>query len=266
LRPHKTIVSPVGKMKNIIQLSGGKDSLALFLKALDLGYKIDEVIYFDVGEWEFEAIHNVIKKAEVLCIEKGIVFTRLEPKVPFPYLAWERSYKQRNGNIKCGYEWCGWHGCRWGTTEKLNALDKYCGDNIQVIGIAYDEQGRLNNEQSKKGNRVFWLNDWEMTEADCLEYCRKKGWDWNNHEPLTGETVDLYTILDRVSCWCCGNKNLKELFGIYTKLPSYWNKLKEYQMKTDKPFKESGSIFELEERFKLGCITKNDLKKYNKNK
>lgn len=59
----------------------------------------------------------------------------------------------------------------------------------------------------------------------------------------------MYDILDRVSCWCCANKNLKELRNIYLYLPQYWQKLKFLQSKTDRPMKQSGSVFELEQRF-----------------
>jgi len=56
--------------------------------------------------------------------------------------------------------------------------------------------------------------------------------------------------LDRVSCWCCANKNLKELRNIRTHLPKYWNCLKDLQSRTDRPMKGPGkSVFDLEERF-----------------
>lgn len=41
----------------------------------------------------------------------------------------------------------------------------------------------------------------EMTEKDCLKYCYDKSLDWNG----------LYEKLERVNCWCCPLKNLKEL-------------------------------------------------------
>lgn len=68
------------------------------------------------------------------------------------------------------------------------------------------------------------------------------------------EYMDLYSILDRISCWCCCNKNLKELRNIYRYLPNYWQRLKDLQAKIDRPFKgyykgQAKGIFELEERF-----------------
>lgn len=90
-----------------------------------------------------------------------------------------------------------------------------------------------------------------MTEQECLAYCRKNGWNWDE------DGIDLYEILDRVSCWCCRNKNKKELRNIYRFLPKYWEKLKEFQSKTSLPMKKYyknhvkyGSVFELEQVFK----------------
>lgn len=36
-----------------------------------------------------------------------------------------------------------------------------------------------------------------MTESDCLSYYYKHGWDWNENG------VELYNVLERVSCWYC---------------------------------------------------------------
>ena len=84
-----------------------------------------------------------------------------------------------------------------------------------------------------------------MTEKDCLKYCYDKGFNWNENG------IELYSILDRVSCWCCANKNLKELKNYYKYLPSYWGKLKVLQSKTARPMKYNKyTVFDLEERFK----------------
>ena len=93
---------------------------------------------------------------------------------------------------------------------------------------------------------VLPLRDWGVTEADALQYCYTKGFVW--HE----DGVKLYELLDRVSCWCCGNKNLKELKNMYLHLPWYWKKLKELQLNTDRPYRRNSgeTIFDLEERFK----------------
>ena len=79
-----------------------------------------------------------------------------------------------------------------------------------------------------------------------------KGYSWCGGRCRWGTTAKQ-TILDRVSCWCCANKNLKELKNYYLHLPQYWQKLKDLQSKTNRPFKSNiYSINDLEQRFKEG--------------
>ena len=68
--------------------------------------------------------------------------------------------------------------------------------------------------------------------------------------------VRLYDVLDRVSCWCCKNKNRKELKAIYQYLPNYWSRLKELQAQIPMPMKPYsrmgvpyGNVFDLEKVF-----------------
>ena len=78
------------------------------------------------------------------------------------------------------------------------------------------------------------LAEWNIVEAEALKYCRERGIKWTEDDQ---STVDLYDILDRVSCWCCCNKNKKELRQIYLNLPEYWDKLIDLQNKIDRPMK-----------------------------
>ena len=115
----------------------------------------------------------------------------------------------------------------------------------EYVGIAVDEPGRI-RENSRTGViKTYPLIDWGMTEDDCLTYCYNHGWNWNENG------VELYRVLDRVSCWCCQNKNLQELKNIYVYLPEYWQRLRGLQSRIDFPMKGIGkSVFQLEERFK----------------
>lgn len=103
--------------------------------------------------------------------------------------------------------------------------------------------------------KILPLVQWQMTEEDCLNFCHERGFYWIERVANCGvEYMDLYSILDRISCWCCCNKNLKELRNIYRYLPNYWQMLRDLQEKIDRPFKgyykgQAKGIFELEERF-----------------
>ncbi len=237
-----------GNMKYIASVSFGKDSLAMLLLLIEREQPLDEVIFYDTG-MEFQAIYDIRDKVEKILKEKGIKYTELKPKVPFEYTMFEKSVKHRNGTCSKGYSWCGGR-CRWGTTEKKEVISKYLKDNykdnyIEYIGIASDETYRINYNNTHKSYPLVKQN---MTERDCLEYCYNKGYYWI--EECCGG-IRLYDVLDRVSCWHCANKNLKELRAYYKYLPRYWNKLKEFQTRTDRPFKNNKySIFDLEERFK----------------
>lgn len=109
--------------------------------------------------------------------------------------------------------------CRWGTTEKTAALDRYAErkNAIVYVGIAADEEKRL--AKRRKPYKRFPLADRGLTEADCLELCRAHGATWEQ------DGVCLYDVLDRVSCWCCRNKNQRELRAIHDHLPNYWQRL-----------------------------------------
>lgn len=239
-------------MKHIIQLSGGKDSTALFLLMLELrnsgllGYEIDEVVFYDTG-MEFNAVYKVIERLKTISEQNGIEFTTLYPKTTFDEYMLSHPHKgKKDGIIRYGYGWCGGM-CRWGTHEKLISLEKHCAGAAQIVGLTYDEQNRIAKERN--GIKVFPMNDWKMTEADALKYCYKSGIEWK--EDAGAGEIRLYDVLDRVSCWCCGNKNLKGLRNMYLFLPNYWERLKELQSKIDRPFRRDGkTIFDLEERFK----------------
>lgn len=224
--------------KYIASVSFGKDSLAMLLLLIEKQYPLDEVVFYDTGK-EFQAIYNLRDKIKPLLESKGIIFTELYPKNDFDYDMFERPKKKRTGEMVRGDGWCG-GACRWGTFKKMKALDDYTKGNHVYIGLAVEETQRL--ERMDK-NKTSPLAEWDMTERDCLEYCYLQGYNWDENG------AELYTILDRVSCWCCRNKNLKELKGIYQHLPDYWQKLKDIQMRLPEPMKKSGSIFELEERF-----------------
>ena len=237
-------------MKYIASCSFGKDSLAMILKLLELNYPLDEIVYFDIGA-EFESIYQNKQRVKELSRNRDILFTELKPKQDFFYLMLEKEVHKRNGVKQPGYKWCGGL-CRWGTTLKLNAIkenNKKYGNEfiVEYVGIAVDEQERLIRERVERCNnrlKLYPLAEWGMTEKDCLNYCYSKGFSWNENG------IELYKVLDRVSCWCCRNKNLKELENMFLFLPDYWEKLKELQSKIDIPFKDRYSIFDLEKRFR----------------
>lgn len=237
-------------MKYIASCSFGKDSLAMVLRLLEENKPLDEVVFYDTG-MEFDSIYRNRDILKEMLFEKHIRYTELSSKNSFLFDMLIRPVKYRKPEEQkypyhYGYEWCG--GCaRWGTSGKLTTIKKHYKDTygdeeiFEYVGIAYDESLRIRNDIHK----IYPLVDWKMTEEDCLKYCYNKGFNWKENN------IELYDVLDRVSCWCCRNKNLKELKNIYMYLPEYWQKLRGIQSRIDSPMKGIGkSVFDLEERFK----------------
>ncbi|WP_300448375.1 hypothetical protein [uncultured Oscillibacter sp.] len=73
---------------------------------------------------------------------------------------------------------------------------------------------------------------------------------------LTSHAAVITGKENAISCWCCKNKNRKELKAIYQFLPEYWEKLKELQAQIPMPMKPFsrkgipyGNVFDLEKVF-----------------
>ena len=203
----------------------------MVLRLIEEGRPLDRVVCFDT-QLEFDCVYKVCDHIENICLSKGIEFIRVRSRENVFLTMLCKPVKDHYG-----YDWCGGR-CRWATTSKVAAISKYVHEgDIEYIGIASDERGRMKD-------KVYPLIEWDMTERDCLAYCHDRGVYWYEGE------IELYSILDRVSCWCCANKNLKELRAMYHYLPKYWGYLKGLQSRIDRPFRGDKTIFDLEERFK----------------
>ena len=215
----------------------------MLLLLMEKEWPLDEVVFYDTG-MEFRAIYDTRDRVLPILAKKGIAYTELKPDYGFEWKMFEKPVNGRNG-FHLGYSWCGGR-CRWGTTDKIATVERYSRGSGEYVGIAADEKPRL--EKGRKGLKVFPLAEVGMTESDCLRFCYDRGFFWEERTPAG--PVRLYDILDRVSCWCCANKNLKELRNVYRYLPDYWRRLEGLQERTERPMKGAGkSVFDLKERF-----------------
>ncbi len=223
-------------VKHIVSLSGGKDSTAMLLRMLEEGMQVDEILFCDTG-LEFEGMYRHLEKLEQYI---GRPITILKSPYTFEYLLLEHMPKRKNPELigRKGYSWGGPRN-RWCTAIlKQRVIEKYISsltkdyDLIQYIGIAADEPNRIRNF-------CYPLVEWGMTEADCLAYCKERGFDWDG----------LYDIFHRVSCWCCPLQSLDELRKLRHHFPDLWMKLHEWDSKTWRTFLKNYSVDQLEIRF-----------------
>lgn len=113
---------------------------------------------------------------------------------------------------------------------------------VSYIGIAVDEPKRIKDE-------VYPLVDWNITEAEALQICYDRGFDFGG----------LYKIYRRASCWCCPLQRIDELRKLREHHPELWSRLLDMDNKAramfgshpQGTFKQNWTVERLEERFAL---------------
>ena len=241
--------------KYVVNLSGGKDSTALLLMLLEKNLPIDYILFADTGKDFPQMITHLKELAEFIKKKypKAPQIITLKCDKSFDYLMFKH-IKTKGKNIgKCGYGWATMRN-RWCTsTLKTAEINKFCkslnSDVVSYIGIATDEPNRLKSEvitykgkdkQKHTITKAYPLDDWNITEAAALQYCYDNGFTWGG----------LYKHFDRVSCWCCPLKNLKELKILYQYYPELWQELKQMDERSFNHFRADYTVAQLEERFK----------------
>ena len=240
----------------VCSFSGGKDSTAMLLRLLESGMPVDIILYNDTG-LEFPEMEDHIDKVEQYIKQyTDIGITRIKPEHPFEFYFYDvpiHHRKQTEFNKKLGtdshngFSWPGpkmrWCTDRLKTRPRTKFLREYRKEYniIEDVGIAADEEYRLRRKINKRENMRYPLVEWGMTEADCLQYCYERGFDWGG----------LYEKFSRVSCWCCPLQSLPELRVLYHEFPELWQKLKEMDDMTYGQFRIDYSVSDLEKRFDL---------------
>ena len=129
-------------------VSWGKDSLAMLHMLIENGSPLDEVVYYNTG-MEFDAIYKERDDAMPMLRFHGIKYTELEPRNPMWWDMFARPVAERGtGRVhKHGYGWCG-GSCRWGTTFKTQALNRYAREHDAkvYVGIAADVLGQMKSK------------------------------------------------------------------------------------------------------------------------
>ena len=203
-------------MKNIVHFSGGKDSTAMLLMMIEKGIKIDEIIFCDTGK-EFDELYEHIDKIERYIGQK---VTRLKNEHSYEYFLYDKEITRGHNKGNRGYGWTKMNN-RWCTkTLKTQLIDrhlrKYTEEYTRYIGIAYDEPKRIKNTPGFK----YPLYEWKITEAEALQYCYDKGFDFGG----------LYNHFDRLGCWLCPLQKIESLYSLYKYYPDKWQELKQIEM------------------------------------
>lgn len=237
-----------------VSLSGGKDSTAMLLLMIERGMPIDVVLTADTGMEFPEMYEHLAKVDDYLFRERGMHITTLRHPKGFEWMMFEEP-KQRKSSIENRARYGvppygnGWPGIRvrWCTgqlkthlvNKEVNRLkaDKAA---LHYVGVAADEAKRCKND-------IYPLVMWGITEADALQICYDRGFDFGG----------LYKIYNRASCWCCPFQRIGELRKLRRHHPELWARLMELDKRAIAQFgagplgqfRKDWTVAQLEARF-----------------
>lgn len=235
-----------------VSFSGGKDSTAMLLHMIDLGEKIDEVLNVDTG-MEFPAMYEHISRVREIVEAHGIKFSVLRAAHSFEWYMFEHEIDSKKYGYHKGHGWPT-PVIRWCTGWlKRDVLNAYLSeirkthDLIQCVGLAADEEKRLERANNQQKTHRHPLVEWGWSEADCLQFCYDRGFDWGG----------LYKQFHRVSCWCCPLQAIGELRSLYTYYPELFDRLEAMENRLEAQgtayknaqFTERYSVKQLRRRF-----------------
>lgn len=242
---------------HVASFSGGKDSTAMVLHMIERGDHLDEVMFCDTT-MEFPAMLRHVEKVKQVIESAGIKFTTLRSNHDFEYYLTQVDVPNRKPTSQHfgvpGYGWPSFK-IRWCTKHlKLELIEEHLEDLreryevIQYIGIAADEDYRLERENNQDATHRHPLRDWGWVEEDAMRYCLGKGYDW---EGLYEIFRDEKTGRSRVSCWCCPLSSYNSLRSLRKYFPDLWENLLDLDRKQWQSYAHGYSVADFDRRFAL---------------
>lgn len=212
--------------KYILSISGGKDSMATAILAIENGEPLDVAVYCEVMfdkdiSGEVPEHHDFIYEKMIPYLEGNGVPVRVV-RGGLTYLdCFYRKYKKskvdgRNGR-PYGFPIGGMcvinRDCKTGPIRKF-MKENGLTDCVTYVGIAADEPKRL--KRLEGANKVSLLEKYGYTEDMAAELCKERGL----YSPA-------YEYSVRNGCWFCPNCRMDEFAEFKRRHPKMWQKLME---------------------------------------
>lgn len=242
---------------HVASFSGGKDSTAMVLHMIERGDHLDEVMFCDTT-MEFPAMLRHVQKVQKAVEAAGVKFTTLKAEQDFNWWLYEKEILRKPTHDLYGRKGYGWPTTksRWCTKHlKIEQINKHLQELrekyevIQYVGIAADEDYRLERSNNQGPNLRHPLRIWGWSEEQALRYCYQRGYDWEGlyelkKNPKTGRS--------RVSCWCCPLQSYEDMRLLRQHFPELWSRLLDLDRKQCKSFFQHGyTVADFDRRFAL---------------
>jgi len=236
-------------MTCISMLSGGQDSTAMTLRLLELGERVDYIIFADTG-LEHDEMYEYIDKLDAFFQRKyNIKITRLHPKNDFKHWVYGNNTKGEHVGKTRGtptvLDPCWWRReskeysfNRWIIKEKITEHFKY-------VGYVYGEFERFNNAPEYVKAPLI---EWRWREAEVQKYLK----DMQMENPL-------YRHFNRTGCAICPKQSEASKYMLYKHYPEKWDYMKQMEHNLNTDENRTGfyprwhtelTIAQLEEKFK----------------
>lgn len=209
-------------MKYIAMLSGGQDSTAMTLRLLELGYRVDYIIFSDTT-LEFDEMYEYIDKLDAFFQRKyGIGITRVKVKKDFVKWATGLNTKGENIGKVRGTPRAG-EMCHWKKESKQYPIEQFLKkegvykNHIQYVGYVFGESERY---KKAPGNVIAPLIDWMWTEREVQAYLKENMME-----------NKLYQHFTRTGCFCCPKHKIEDTYQVYKNYPEKWEFMKQVEEK-----------------------------------
>lgn len=233
-------------MKYIASCSFGKDSLAAVICRAEHGEPVDEAVYCrimfdDTTSAELPEHEDWIHSHAIPLLESryGIKTAVVQAERTYCDYFYSRFQKGKKIGRIYGFPfrmgpWCNDRL----KVRPINKWQKQAGDYMPIIGIAADEEKRI--EKKAAQNAVLPLVVYGVSEAETFDICRKAG--------LLSPAYNGGRA--RLGCWFCHNQRVGELRRLRSEHPSLWKKLMVLDRNSPVTFKPGKTLCEYDRRFR----------------
>lgn len=209
-------------------LSGGRDSTAMIVRALELGERIDYILFCDLG-YEFEAMYDYLGKlGDYLKSKFGKKITRIDCRGVFEKWAFE--YPIQRGEAKgklrglpkeVGLDFCTREGKVKPSREfvlKVGSSNPF--SNKVMIGYTSNEVKRGRTTTLDYAQTIYPLAEWGWNEKECEDFLRDRG-----------IANTLYKHFNRTGCYFCPHQSKESLYNLYKHYPKEWETAKSLEQR-----------------------------------